>query len=82
MKPNDPYMQGDFLDNKIYVSLNKSHPFWQSFINNNDREYIYLTLVAEEVYVQNQVAKSTSSISVAKLLELRDKAMRDIAIKS
>ena len=78
MNSNDPYMNGDWLNNKIFVSLNQNHPFWQSFITSDEKKYIYLTLVAEEVYVQYQVAKSTAGINVEKLLSMRDKAMRDI----
>jgi hypothetical protein len=78
MNSNDPYMSGDWLNNKIFVSLNQNHPFWQSYITSDEKKYIYLTLVAEEVYVQHQVAKSTSVINVERLLSMRDKAMRDI----
>jgi hypothetical protein len=78
LNSNDPYMTGDWLNNKIFVSLNQNHPFWQSFITSDEKKFIYLTLVAEEVYVQHQVAKSTAGINVEKLLSMRDKAMRDI----
>lgn len=82
MNSNDPYMSGDWLADKIFVTLNQNHPFWQSFIDTEDKKFLYLTLVAEEVYVQYQVAKSTTEIDVRKLLTIRDKAMRDIVINS
>ena len=82
MTANDPYMGGDWLADKIFVSLNQNPPFWQSYIDTEDKKSLYLTLVAEEVYVQYQVAKSTTEIDVRKLLNIRDKAMRDIVINS
>lgn len=82
MGVNDPYMIGDWLNNKIFVGINTSHPFWCSFIDTDEKKSIYLTLIAEEVYVQWQVSRQTSPISSQNLLDIRDKAMRDIVSNS
>lgn len=79
---NDPYMTGDWLNNKIFVGVNTNHPFWCSFIDTEEKKSIYLTLMAEEVYVQWQVSRQTSVISSQNLLDIRDKAMRDIVSQS
>ena len=79
LSPNAPYMSGDWLNQVIFVTLNPHHPYWQSFIDEDVKRGIFLTNVAAEVYVQWHVAKMTSAVSPWKLLELRDKALRDIS---
>ncbi len=81
MSPNDPYMYGDWLQEKIFVSLNKNHPFWGTFIENDFQKSLQLTNIALEVYVQWYVAKMQAKVTPQKLLEIRDKAMRDISLK-
>lgn len=80
LSPNDPYMAGDWLNKKIFVTLNPSHPFWGTFINDESSKALQLTNIAAEVYVQWHVSKMTTEISPKKLLEIRDKAFRDIAL--
>lgn len=80
LSPNDPYMAGDWLNDKIFVTLNPIHPFWQTFIQSDESKALQLTNIAAEVYVQWHVAKMTTPITPRKLLELRDKALRDIAL--
>ena len=82
MSEHDSYMHGDWLNDKIFVSLNPNHPFWTSFIIDEDRKALYTTLIAEEVYVQWQVARRESEITPSILHSLRDKAKRDISIHS
>lgn len=79
LSPNAPYMSGDWLNQVIFVTLNPHHPYWQSFVDDEKKRGIFLTNIAAEAYVQWHVAKMTSSVSPWKLLELRDKALRDIA---
>ena len=80
LSPNDPYMSGDWLDEKIFVTLNPNHPFWQTFINDDNLQSLQLTNIATEVYVQWHVAKMTKEVNPRTLLELRDKAFRDISL--
>ncbi len=82
MSPNDPYMYGDWLQDKIFVSLNRNHPFWGTFIENESQKSLQLTNIALEVYVQWYVAKMQAKVTPQKLLEIRDKAMRDISLKN
>lgn len=79
LSPNAPYMSGDWLNQIIFVTLNPHHPYWKSFIDDETKRGLFLTNVASEAYVQWHVAKMTSPVSPWKLLELRDKALRDIA---
>jgi len=81
MTPNDPYMFGDWLQNGIFVSLNRNHPFWNTFIQNDSQREMLLINIALEVYVQWHIAKMQSKVTPQKLLEIRDKAMRDISLK-
>ena len=81
MTSNDPYMFGDWLVDKIFVSLNRNHPFWGTFIESEIQKSLQLTNIALEVYVQWYVAKMQSKVTPQKLLEIRDKAMRDISLK-
>lgn len=81
MTSNDPYMFGDWLEDKIFVSLNQNHPFWGIFIENEIQKSLQLTNIALEVYVQWYVAKMQAKVTPQKLLEIRDKAMRDISLK-
>lgn len=78
LSPNAPYMSGDWLNQVIFVTLNPHHPYWQSFVDDENKRGIFLTNIAAEAYVQWHVAKMTSPVSPWKLLELRDKALRDI----
>lgn len=81
MTSNDPYMFGDWLEDKIFVSLNRHHPFWGAFIENEDQESLQLTNIALEVYVQWYIAKMQARVTPQKLLEIRDKAMRHVSLK-
>jgi hypothetical protein len=80
LSSNDPYMSGDWLDEKIFVTLNPNHPFWQTFVNDDNLQSLQLTNIATEVYVQWHVAKMTKEVNPRTLLELRDKALRDISL--
>jgi hypothetical protein len=81
MSSNDPYMFGDWLEDKIFVSLNRNHPFWETFIENDIQKSLQLTNIALEVYAQWYIAKMQAKVTPQKLLEIRDKAMRDISLK-
>ena len=82
MSEHDPYMHGDWLNEKIFVSLNPNHPFWTAFVVDDQKMALYTTLIAEEVYVQWQVSRRESPITPDSLHSIRDKAMRDIAVHS
>ena len=82
LSPNAPYMSGDWLNQIIFVTLNPHHPYWKSFIDDESKRGVFLTNIAAEAYVQWHVAKMTSPVSPWKLLELRDKALRDIVDSS
>jgi hypothetical protein len=80
LSPSEPYISGDWLENKIFVTVNGNHPFYQSFIDSDEKKKLYIALAAEEVFVQWKVAKQTSKITSSQLLEIRDLAMRDIVL--
>jgi hypothetical protein len=80
LSPNDPYFAPDWLNQKVFVTLNPNHPFWLTFISDDASKSLQLTNIASEVYVQWHVSKMTTEISAKKLLEIRDKALRDIAL--
>jgi hypothetical protein len=80
LSPNDPYFAPDWLNEKVFVTLNPNHPFWMTFIYDDASKSLQLTNIASEVYVQWHVSKMTTEISAKKLLEIRDKALRDIAL--
>lgn len=80
LSSNDPYMAGDWLNDKIFVTLNPNHPFWLAFMHDENLHSLQLTNIAAEVYVQWHVSKMTSEITPRKLLELRDKSLRDISL--
>jgi hypothetical protein len=80
LSPNDPYFAPDWLNQKVFVTLNPNHPFWMTFISDDASKSLQLTNIASEVYVQWHVSKMTTEISAKKLLEIRDKALRDIAL--
>ena len=80
LSPNDPYFAPDWLNEKVFVTLNPNHPFWMTFISDDASKSLQLTNIASEVYVQWHVSKMTTEISAKKLLEIRDKALRDIAL--
>ena len=80
LSPNDPYIFGDWLDSKIFVTVNENHPFFQSFIDSEEKKKLYIALAAEEVYVQWKVARQSAKVTSSQLLDFRDLAMRDIAL--
>ena len=77
---NDPYFAPDWLNEKIFVTLNPNHPFWVTFISDDASRALQLTNIAAEAYVQWHVSKMTTEVTPRKLLEIRDKALRDIAL--
>ena len=80
LSSNDPYFAPDWLNEKIFVTLNPNHPFWLTFISDDASKSLQLTNIAAEVYVQWHVSKMTTEVTPKKLLEIRDKALRDIAL--
>lgn len=80
LSPNDSHMSGDWLNEKIFVTLNPNHPFWQTYIANDDLKSLQVLNIASEVYVQWSIAKLRGEISPSKIHQLRDKALRDISL--
>jgi hypothetical protein len=80
LSPNDHHMSGDWLNEKIFVTLNPNHPFWQTFIANEELKSLQILNIASEVYVQWSIAKLRGEISPSKIHELRDKALRNISL--
>jgi hypothetical protein len=80
LSPNDSHMSGDWLNEKIFVTLNPNHPFWQTYIGNDELKSLQILNVASEVYVQWSIAKLRGEISPSKIHQLRDKALRDISL--
>ena len=73
-------MSGDWLNDKIFVTLNPNHPFWQTYIADDELKSLQILNVASEVYVQWSIAKLRGEISPTKIHQLRDKALRDISL--
>jgi len=80
LSSNDYYMSGDWLDNKIFVTLNPNHPFWQTYIGNQELKSLQILNLASEIYVQWSIAKLRGEISSSQIHQLRDKALRDISL--
>ena len=80
LSSNDNYMSGDWLNEKIFVTLNPNHPFWQTYIANDELRSLQVLNIASEVYVQWSIAKLRGEISPTKIHQLRDKAFRDISL--
>jgi hypothetical protein len=80
LSSNDHYMSGDWLNEKIFVTLNPNHPFWQTYVANDELKSLQILNIASEVYVQWSIAKLRGEISPAKIHQLRDKAFRDISL--
>jgi hypothetical protein len=80
LSSNDHYMSGDWLNEKIFVTLNPNHPFWQTYIANDELKSLQIFNIASEVYVQWSIAKLRGEISPSKIHQLRDKALRDISL--
>jgi hypothetical protein len=80
LSSNDHYMFGDWLNEKIFVTLNPNHPFWQTYVANDELKSLQILNIASEVYVQWSIAKLRGEISPAKIHQLRDKAFRDISL--
>ena len=80
LSSNDHHMSGDWLNEKIFVTLNPNHPFWQTFIANDELKSLQILNIASEVYVQWSIAKLRGEISPSKIHELRDKALRNISL--
>jgi hypothetical protein len=80
LSSNDPYFAPDWLNEKIFITLNPNHPFWVTFISDDASKSLQITNIAAEVYVQWHVSRMTTEITPRKLLEIRDKALRDIAL--
>jgi hypothetical protein len=80
LSPNDHYMSGDWLNEKIFVTLNPNHPFWQTYIANDQLKSLQILNIASEVYVQWSIAKLRGETSPTKIHQLRDKALRDISL--
>ena len=80
LSSNDHYMSGEWLNEKIFVTLNPNHPFWQTYIANDELRSLQILNIASEVYVQWTIAKLRGEISPTKIHQLRDKALRDISL--
>jgi hypothetical protein len=80
LSSNDHYMSGDWLNDKIFVTLNPHHPFWQTYIADDELKSLQILNIASEVYVQWSIAKLRGEISPTKIHQLRDKALRDISL--
>ena len=80
LSSNDSYVSGDWLNDKIFVTLNPQHPFWQTFISNEELRSLQLLNIASDIYVQWSIAKLRGDITPNKIHQMRDKALRDLSL--
>jgi hypothetical protein len=76
---NDPYLQGDWLAEKLFITINTQHPFWDSFIDTEDEKVLYLQFIAQDAFIQWQIAQRGDSINHRELIALRDAVLREIS---
>ena len=77
---NDPYMNVDWLQDKLFISVNSQHPFWEVFIDTSDEQLLYLQFLAQDALINWHVAKRGDEISSSTLSEVRDSVLREIAL--
>jgi hypothetical protein len=77
---NDPYMTVDWLQDKLFISVNSQHPFWEIFIDTPDEQLLYLQFLAQDALINWHVAKKGDEISSSSLSEVRDSVLREIAL--
>jgi hypothetical protein len=77
---NDPYMNVDWLQDKLFISVNSQHPFWEVFIDTPDEQLLYLQFLAQDALINWHVAKRGDEISSSTLSEVRDSVLREIAL--
>lgn len=77
---NDPYMTVDWLQEKLFISVNSQHPFWEVFIDTPDEQLLYLQFLAQDALINWHVAKKGDEISSSSLSEVRDSVLREIAL--
>ena len=77
---NDPYMIVDWLQDKLFISVNSQHPFWEIFIDTPDEQLLYLQFLAQDALINWHVAKKGDEISSSSLSEVRDSVLREIAL--
>lgn len=80
LSPNDSHVSGDWLNDKIFVTLNPHHPFWQTYIASEELKSLQILNIASDIYVQWSIAKIRSEITPSKIHQLRDKALRDLSL--
>jgi hypothetical protein len=77
---NDPYMAVDWLQDKLFISVNSQHPFWEIFIDTPDEQMLYLQFIAQDALINWHVAKIGDEINSSSLSEVRDSILREIAL--
>ena len=77
---NDPYMIVDWLQEKLFISVNSQHPFWEIFIDTLDEQLLYLQFLAQDALINWHVAKKGDEIISSSLSEVRDSVLREIAL--
>ena len=76
---NDAYIQGDWLSEMLFITINLKHPFWETFIDSEDEKLLFLQFAAQDAYIQWQVAQRGNSVSYQEIISLRDAVLREIA---
>ena len=79
---NDPYISVDWLQDRLFITVNSQHPFWETYINSKEEKLLYLQFIAQDALIQWHVAKIGDKISSSDLLQIRDKVLREIALKN
>jgi hypothetical protein len=77
---NDPYMAVDWLQDKLFISVNSQHPFWEIFIDTPDEQLLYLQFIAQDALINWHVAKIGDEINTSSLSQVRDSILREIAL--
>jgi hypothetical protein len=76
---NDPYIQGDWLSEMLFITVNVKHPFWETFIDSEEEKLLFLQFAAQDAYIQWQVAQRGNAVSYQEIISFRDSVLREIA---
>lgn len=79
VSPNDPYLIADWLNEHLFISLNCQHPFWKTFISNEEMKEFFLVFTAQDALLQWTAAKRGDTINSSSMNSLRDEILRKIA---
>ena len=75
--PNDMYISCDWLEDRIFVAINTSHPYVKNLVSSDAILLEFLRFIAIDAYTEWRIIMNSRNQDFISIIKIRDKSLRD-----